>query len=488
MKEKRNKVISIITAIFIGSILAWGFSWLLIASYYTVPNAEDYSSINVIKRLGLIESLAVALVVDYTRYTSNFFYGFNILTLHLHEYFWIMPVTCIIFLVISFYYFITSLVKTIDNKLKILTYSLLFVLLHFAVEPNIYYGLYYMVSIIDFVYPWFFAFLWMGSLIRAIRYIEGKKSILYFFTGYLFLILSYGGAELFVSINPFLLLPFFVYALIYERTKWKYVIPYCIVAISCTLFLIFCPSPKITSENIFSDLHIRFEGSNFVTESLKTYLKFYWECMLNPISVCLILITTLCCFRMRIFEQLHFHFNAKIALWLFLLSVFGGYINTLVYFIPKGNINDYPKLIYNCIGIYCQLGLYLALPLFLSEKIRSLRKVPSLSIFEPVLGLLMLAMIVWGTNNISLIKKEFDAGYIEDVKYKADKFYSEVSEIKKRGKPPYIVYFENPDVIPSTTFYATDIKPNREAGFWNIAYEDYFEVDEVRLKGDTIFK
>ena len=40
---------------------------------------------------------------------------------------------------------------------------------------------------------------------------------------------------------------------------------------------------------------------------------------------------------------------------------------------------------------------------------------------------------------------------------------------------------------PRSIFMAPDIKANKLEYFWNNAYEKYFNVDEIRLEGDTFF-
>lgn len=103
--------------------------------------------------------------------------------------FLVMPLSCFVFFVVSFYYFITAIIDAKGGRLLFSAFAIFFVLIHFAIEPNLYYGLFYMASFIDYIYPWIFTFLWMGILLR---HVKGEKNIWLYFLGYFFVVLSYG--------------------------------------------------------------------------------------------------------------------------------------------------------------------------------------------------------------------------------------------------------------------------------------------------------
>lgn len=486
--EKRNRILRTVSASFLAAFIGWGVYWLFIAAHYCAPNAEDFSFAKNAISHGLLNSMIDLLVFHYTRYTAAFLYGFNILTFKWVAGFELMPISYFCFMVASFYYFITSIIRAKEARLLLAAYSVLFVLVHYALEPSLPYGLTYMVSTFVYFYPWFFLFLWVGSFLRSVRETNETKRYLLSLLGYFSLLLSFGSSELFISLNAICLAALFISVLIYERSKLKYILPYGVVALSAVSFLLLCPSHKISGETIFADMADRYPGSGFVMESFKSYVAFYVRYLLHPLSLCFILISSLLFSRFEIVKRLKFNFTTSHLVVIFFVTIIGTYLTTWIWFIPKGANNAFPKYIFNSISVFAQLGLYVAIPLYLSAKIFSVRLRLLFPFAEAGFFILLLLLLVFSSNNISTIKKEFDLDYLQDVKNKAEKFYAGVDAVKKSGAKNTVVYFENPKVIPTSIFLDYDVLPNRQSSNWNIAYEDYFAVDEVRMKGDTVFK
>jgi hypothetical protein len=234
--QKNGIIHKTISIVFILLFLFWGIGWIFVAAFHCAPNAEDFSAAAAANRNGFLLLVVNSLVSSYTRYASAFFYGFNVLTFLGPKYFWVMPLSCFIFFVVSFYYFITAIIDAQGRGLFFSVFAVFFVLIHFAIEPNLYYGLFYMASFIDYIYPWISTFFWMGILLR---HVKRKRNIWLYFLGYFFVILSYGSSELFIVINSILLGLLFVGSSVYSRSMLKYILPYCLVGLSCVGFL-FC--------------------------------------------------------------------------------------------------------------------------------------------------------------------------------------------------------------------------------------------------------
>lgn len=487
-QEKMKTVLSLLTVSILVITIGWGGYWLFIAAYNCAPNAEDLALAYGARQHGQWTLLTDILISNYTRYTAGLLYGFNVLVFNGVEYFAVMPITCFIFFTASFYYFITSVIKSQNIKWFLVCYSLFFVIFHYALEPSLPYGLTYMVSTFVYIYPWFFTFLWIGSFLRTIRETNNTKRYLLSLVGYLSLVLSFGSTELFISLNSIFLFGFFISILLNDRTKLMYIIPYVIVGVSSIAFIFLCPSPKVQSGTILYDYNERYPGSNFVIESLKSYLIFYKRYLLQPLSLCFVLITTFLFRRFEIIKRLNFNFTNLSLGIIFVVSVIGAYITTWVFFIPKGKNDDFSKYIYNTVSVLSQIGLFVIIPIYLSKLLSSLHRNRLFPLMEVSLSALLFMVLIFSSNNISTIKREYGLGYIQDVRNKFDKFYSSVTEAKGSGVKNSVVFFEDPKVIPASIFLDYDILPNRAAACWNLAYEDYFGVGEVRMKGDTIFK
>lgn len=482
----RKKISNIIVFFFLGLCIGWGIYWLALAAYYCAPNVEDFSLAIRPRDQGLIPSVVNLLISYDSRYTDAFLHALNPLAFNWAKGFILMPVFCFLFFAASFNFFITALVSGANIRLQLVGFALLFVITHYAMETQLPCGLFLMVSTFNYIYPWFFAFIWAGALLRTFHEPVAAKRVLLSVLGYTALILSYGCTEFFISINGFVLLALFLYALVYDKPKLKYIIPYCAVAVSCVVFILLCPSQKMSGGQTYSALSERYPGSNFIMESAMVYAGFMLHYLLHPLSVCFVFISTLLFRQLDITNRLKFKFSQLQLLLLFAGAVLFSYITTWVFFIPIGKSGFFPRYTFNSIQILAQLGLFVFLPLYLSNLFAAGNKFSGIA--QPVVALLFLVLLVFSPNNISEIKAEYRAGIVQQVKYKAEQFYSRVKAEKKRNPERTIVYFENPPVTPQTNYFGPDIMPNRQAPWWNIAYEGYFKVDEVRLQGDTIFK
>ncbi len=122
--------------------------------------------------------------------------------------------------------------------------------------------------------------------------------------------------------------------------------------------------------------------------------------------------------------------------------------------------------------------MFLFLPLFLSYLVET--KLSQILLYiEQIAMLSLLLILFFSVNNISAIRNEYRLGYFTDLKRKTDQFYTDIEKVKKNGTSPTIVYFQNPSNFRTSIFFTPDILPNRSSACWNIAYEDYFEINEV---------
>ncbi|MFN8321330.1 MAG: hypothetical protein U0T74_01610 [Chitinophagales bacterium] len=486
MKSRHHEDILAFSVLWI--CIIWGTYWLGVAAYYSAPNVEDFSLAIRPRDQGLIPSVVNLLVSYDSRYTDAFLHGLNPLAFNWIEGFIIMPIICFAFFVASFYFFLSSFISNKSIQFQLLSFSVLFVVAHYATETQLPCGLYLMVSTFNYIYPWFFTFIWAGTLLRTLSEPSTTKRILFSIVGYTSLILSYGCTEFFISINGFALLALLLHAFLCDKAKLKYIIPYCVVASSCVVFIFLCPSQKMINNDAISNLSDRYPNSNFILESLRVYVYFFEHYLLHPLSICIFLVATFFFQKIKVQEKIRFRIRQRELVWIFIGCIVVSYLTSWIFFIPIGRTGVFPRYTFNSILVLTEIGFWVILPLFLNKYLVGRTTDNFFRLIYPLTAILLLFLFLFSDNNINLIKQEYDAGIIQDVKRKADQFYVSVEAAKKIKPKQSIVYFENPNIIPQTNYFGPDVLPNRTAEWWNIAYEDYFKVDEVRLKGDTVFK
>jgi len=466
-------------------LLAYCFLWLVVASYYCVPNVEDFSFAQKARDHGLWYMVSSFLISHYTRYTSTFFYGFNPLTINRPDLFMWMPISSMIFMISGIYFLLTSTIQHKSSKLLILIFAALLSAMHYALQPSLPYGLTYMASIFVYFYPWFFTFIWTGALIRSIHSNNGVLYPFYSTLGCFALLFSYGCVELFVFINPFILLIFILYFLVYNKKNIRHLVPYIIVSLGCGLFILSCPSGKLNPNNLTTDISQRYVGSHFFIEAARANFQYIQHYLLHPVSILFTLSSTLLLtwFRSRI--ELPVFRNSKVWLYMLLAFIAGAFVSSLVWFIPKGVNGDFPKYIFNATSVLYQTGLWVLLPLYLSEPLSKKWSMKSIRYSAALVVFVLLCCVYFTKNNISTIQKEYQNGSLQSLKHNYTDFVIAASKAKKNPTGENIVFFKNPDVIPTSVYLEHDILANRASACWNATYEDYFGVNEVRLVGDT---
>jgi hypothetical protein len=111
-----------------------------------------------------------------------------------------------------------------------------------------------------------------------------------------------------------------------------------------------------------------------------------------------------------------------------------------------------------------------------------------LEILKLVVVLIFGAELVFGNNNIALIRKEYNSGIITNYDDAMKERYKKIEKLKSKNDCWKMIEFESLEHPPKTIYYDPDIRSNRYDGHWNQAYENYFELHEVRLISDTIDK
>lgn len=466
------------------SLCGYCYYFLGVGAFFAVPNAEDFALSIAPKKEGFVSSV-IGLLSSYdSRYATNLLHGLNLLTLYQFELFYIQTIGCLVLLILALSFFIHGFLAAGTANYKPLVLSIVFVGGFYTLAPSLSFGLYYMASTFTYIYPTIFWLLWVGCLVHSF---STTRLSFYSYTafGLMFLLLSFGGSELFIVINSYTL--FLLLLFVRQKPTHRFIVslPYFVLTLAALIFIVACPSGKFALKNIANQHEGRYIASNFVWSSLGAYVKLLADSLFSPMGVVLAgaFIALMLQLRLTIREELTLHNSHKmmsVALIPFLV-----YTITWVYFFPKGIDEDYPVYVLNVVLFFLLLYIYFAISYWLSKR-------PLLNRYSPAMAVLLLSACwigLWSTkNNINLIKQEYADGVLQEVYDKQQAFYGAVEEAHKSGKRPMVVYFENPSTPPKSTYFGPDVQPNRAAADWNLAYEKYFNVDEVRLVGDTVFK
>ena len=480
-KQKFLKVINYsIPIIFI----LWGFTWLILAAFYTFPNAED---LFFIMKSDNSEILNGPFQVLYNpgRYFANFLHGFDPLIWGCLSCYKLVPILTVFFMTFSLYFFIISIFRNLIKKRFAILFASFIVVFQFSIIPSIAYGLYWMAPCFEYSYSWILFFLWTGLFVRSLQSVKVRNKLICFTASVIFMFCSYGTNEMMLFLNAFALLVFAYIVFKYFPQQKHGVIALIIVAFACS-FLIFSNGTIERFNSFESERNFQFFLSVFVSGSSQFFTTLFRWTFGNFSTVPLIIGSTL------LINKYHKHFLNKISTGQILLLLVGlfltMYAQPFVYYISMG-ADIYPERIYNFANWQFLIIIFFIIPILLI-KLNIFSKPVFQKYHTQLLSfvvLVSLSQIIFGNNNLTLIRKEFcDGTYSAYKKQMTDRY-----EIIKNTKSINGWKCAEIDSIATNTqtiYSPPDIFKNRLVDKWNKSYEGYFMVDEVKIKGDTVSK
>jgi hypothetical protein len=481
VQGRKNLFYSIRITTIIGLLL------LIIAAYYCPPNAEDLALSIAPRNQGKAISIINLLSFFDSRYTANVLHAFNPLVWGFFNEFYILPLLCLASVFFSIRFFLGSILCKENCEIGLWWMALIITITFFGIVPSLPFALFYMSSTFTYTYPGVFWLIWTGCLLRS-YHSKGLNHALLSLTGLLFLILSFGSSELFVVINGLTLLAALILCYPENKERFFTALPYFIVALACLAFLYFMPSQKFTSEKIYGDLDERYKGSNFIFSSFVMYGLAWAKSMLNPFITLLILSCVLLIKRARF--QFNFLSNLKgiEIIGIFCLIQVCSLLVTWPYMIARGSINENPVYIFNVAIFTAMLGTFLVLVISNNNVTQLQKNIYSNKMFLNVLSVLLPISLLFLSPNYSLVLSDWRTGKLSNLHKYHQEFYSSIDSIKKNTQRPWIAYFPQYPNPPASIWLDGDLLPNRQNQDWNSAYEVYFDIDELRLPGDTLFK
>jgi hypothetical protein len=481
VQGKENLFFSIRLTTIIGLLL------LIIAAYYCPPNAEDLALSIAPRNQGKATSIINLLSFFDSRYTANVLHAFNPLVWGFFNEFYILPLLCIASVFFSIRFFLGSILCKENCEIGLWWIALIITITYFGIVPSLPFSLFYMSSTFTYTYPVVFWLLWTGCLLRSYHSM-GLNHALLSISGFLFLIFSFGSSELFIAINGLTLLTALILCYPINKQRFFIALPYFLVALACLAFLYFMPSQKFTSEKIYGDLDERYKGSNFIFSSITLFGLAWVKSIFNPF-VALVMLSFI-----PFFSRLRFKFNflsnlKRIEIMgLFFLIQISSLLITWPYMIARGSLYEHPVYIFNVAIFISMLGTFLILVISNNYYIQLQKNIFSNNKFLNILSILLPISLLFLSPNYSLVLSDWRSGKLADLHKYHQELYTSIATIKKHTQRPWIAYFPQCQNPPASIWLDGDLLPNRQNQDWNSAYEVYFDIDELRLPEDTIFK
>lgn len=462
----------------------WGFGWLLVGAYYCNPNAEDIFLTVDSRDVGIIYSVKALLASMDGRYFTNLLHTINPLAFGWIYGYKLMPVVSLLLFIFSFFFLLTSFA---GNRYFLFSITLLLTLVFIALSPSLPHQLYWMVSSFVYFWTWCFTFIWIGSFVRFIKSTENKVEISWFLVAIISMVCAIGMNEMFLIINGIIITIMLIYAVITSRIKLIKTIPLALTGITAILFFISSPGiisrmnkNKVENKNLVD--------SGLIIQTLSDYKDTVLHLFESGILICVILFMV--ANAEKIYDKM-LNYKTKNILYVIAAFFLVAYLMNFAFYIPmQKEAGYYPARIYNSSILPILIALVFFFP-FLIYKVLYKKNWYLLfrnKIISPLILIVMLGFTLLSENNISNIKTEFDNGIFQSYDNQMQKRYKILQRSNSEVECWKLAIVDKITNMPLTISSYPDIEPNRNPQVWNIAYEKYFKLNEVRLRNDTIYK
>lgn len=462
-----------------------GYGLLFLGVYYTHPNAEDFSLVNLVRKMGLPGSILQLLGSYDGRFFTNLLHGLNPLALGSLQGYKYTIVFGVLFSIFSFWYFLKSLFFRADVK-PLLVYSAFFLLINFAATPSLPHLIYWMVSSFVYLYAWCFWLLWMGSFLRYLNSPTESKRWFNFTITAIFIVCATGINEMFLIVNiatMFLLI-------IYTKNNFSHLFRHAILlmVIMITSMLFFVSNPGIAERfGSFEETRSRFHFLDVLhlmwQHSSSISIKWFFQGLLVPMFL---LWTIAFLKKHQLFFKVNLSYRWRVVVAIYLLLI--PFLMLPAFYLPMVD-TELPERIFTSFFLVLQTSIFLIILLF-SDKIVRVRLMTENSKSHLILFATTIAIVAsffLYSSNISLILDEKLDGTL-DAYHQTMKSRYEILENTKSCPANTWKVAVLPKLVkyPQSIYMHPDIKPDKQEFYWNNAYEIFFDVDEVRLEGDTV--
>lgn len=453
---RTNKINWIHCLLFI--VFSYQLYWISLGAYFSYPNAEDLSVVTLSRDKGIIKGALHLLRTFDGRYTTNLLHGMNPLAFNgYYQNKWV-PIFTILFSWLSVFHFLNVKYESKKSSVNLL-YSLGFVTMFFSIL-DLSQSLYWMICSFVYIYPLILFLSFYTFYLKYKKYQKFRDFIL----SVLLLVLAVGCCELYIPLFGAFIL-FKLYQNREHQFQKKTLFWLLIIFIASSL--LFVTSPGIT--NRFSIL----EENRTVNaiEMMSISLSYLWMSIKSWGYIPLVLFIVLfnleykqTDLKRRTYYFWHLTLCLLLAVLLWVIVVF-----------LMGNTGFPLRILPVFVALFTYVFL-ITLPI-ISICFQSHKK---------SIAILFLIGTIAIPNSYSLIKKDYLSGRLSIFKEEMDKQYKLLKANRNKEKCIRLVVLNDvQEIIPKSIATNPYIKPNREEGFWNRAYEEYFYIDEIRLKTDT---
>lgn len=443
-------------------IVLYGLWWLFVGAYYAYPNTEDLSVIAFSRDNGIVWSTVNVLHSNDGRYLVNFLHGLNPLALNWYYGYQWMPIFAISCLMLSVNLLMDELFPKKQRIENVLFASGITVVFLSTIDLSL--SLYWMICSFVYIYPLFLFLFSFTFFIKYSRTFKRKHYIL----SLIFLLLANGNSELYFPI--FGLFIFSIALKFWKKEKVRPAIVGYLIIYGLTA-LLFLSSPGVMARfHSYDD-----QRSLALQQVLPSAFKYSVESIFN-FSNFLVLIFLIAFGKVySISNKLKRSQLIALISTAILLIVFS-WVFTIF---ATGDVSKATRIL-PVISILSFISLF-----FVALLVESYVKLSS--------NLLILgfsAGFLFANNSLSAIQEDFNSGKLSRYKKEMDHQYNVLSLKNTSNDSCAIVVTLNniaPFLPKSVALVETRnyLQPNREDGKTNRAYEDYFRVDEVRMKNDT---
>jgi hypothetical protein len=469
----------------IAFIIIFGYTMLFLAIFHVHPNAEDFSLVNLVRKRGFIDSVLQLLVSYDGRYFTNLLHGLNPLAFG-----WVGGYSYtigfgVLFSIFSFWYFLNSVLPK-TKALPLIAYASLFLLINMALTPSLPHLIYWMVSSFVYLYAWCFWLLWMGAFFIFLKSKYELSRFLYFTASAFLIVCAMGINEMFLIINVGTMLFFNIYT----KSQYPHLFKYSITLFGVMLvsLLFFISNPGISErfgsfEETRSQFHFIEVFTLMFQHSTIISIKWFFKGLIMP----LFLIWTIAfLFKHNLFFNLEI--NKKVKYWVVTILILLPFTMLFAFYIPM--VDKYvPERVYTSFFLVFQFSLFMIVLLF-GNSLKLSAIFPTKAKLNTIMGVASVCILIslfTSNNNLKLIVTEKLDGTLDAYNNTMNKRYSILSATKSCEADSWkVAVLPQIDKYPKSIYMNPDIKPNKQEFYWNNAYEIFFDVDEVRLEGDTV--
>lgn len=486
MSDNKTNIKEYLFLLFIVAILGYSYYFLITGAFYSMPNAEDFSITALVKKRGVFGAIEELLISYDGRYFTNFLHGINPLAYNwINGYRW-QSLFSLFFPVFSLSFFLKSIWSSASN-IKLFLIATTFFAVNYALSPSLPHLVYWMISSYVYLYSWCFWLIWIGAFVRMIKSKNKLIEVCCFFITVLSLFFSTGTNEMMVFVNVFSLLCIYYFVKHFHPSKFSLLIPILITGLFSIIF--FLSSPGILKRVfLYAPEHQSNHLSSLIFKSISDFMQefFRWHT-----SGLLLLLAAFLLFVVLLKKPLDIPLKYKRFFLLSLLLSFPIlYFMTFTYYLPMGHESSLPQRIYSFVFLGYQIwlvGLFIYLSSF-KNTISDYFKTTNLLNIKLSLSILMLFSIHFSVNNFQYIKVDLESGVLKEFYTQMQKRLDLLNELKIQHKScRKVIELPLIESYPESIHLPTDIVPNKSIINWNIAYQKYFDIDEVRLEGDTFF-